>query len=266
MARRISEVLAVFEAIAPLGLAEDWDNVGLLLAPQENGEIRRVLLCIDLTEAVLTEALDERAELVLAYHPPIFKGLKRLTPADATGRILIEAMRGGVFIYSPHTALDATPGGINDWLGELLGAGMRRPIATHRTIEGVGAGRFIELGQPMPLAEAVGRIKAGLGLAQVRVAASPQHRRGQVIRSFAVCAGAGGSVFERLTHADLLLTGEMRHHDIMARVAAGSSVIVTDHTNTERGYLPRLRTTLLQRLERIEVMISEVDRDPLVIE
>ena len=266
MARPIGEILATFAAIAPLGLAEDWDNVGLLLAPGENAQVERILLAIDLTEPVLGEALARAVGLVLAYHPPIFKGPRRLTRRTASERIVIDALRAGLFVYSPHTALDAAPGGINQWLGSLLGAGTGRPIVAHPSVVGVGAGRLVELDAPVMLTEAISLIKTGLGLANLRVAAAARHRRGEPLRSFAVCAGAGGSVFEHLPQADLLLTGEMRHHDILARVSDGTSVVVTDHTNTERGYLPRLAEILEQRLPGVEIRVSQLDRDPLAFE
>jgi len=263
MTRQIGEILQVFEAIAPLGLAEDWDNVGLLLAPRDNAQISGVLLTIDLTEAVLREARTEATDLVIAYHPPIFKGPKRLTRRTAAERILIDALTAGLFVYSPHTALDAAPGGLNEWLGGLLGSGRGRPIIAHARLEGVGAGRVVELDTPVTLVDAIARIKTGLGLSHLRVAATHQHQAGEPIRSFAVCAGAGGSVFEHLRHADLLLTGEMRHHDILARVSNSMSVIVTDHTNTERGYLPLLKTHVEQRLPGLTVHVATADRDPL---
>lgn len=263
MTRRLTEILAALEAIAPLGLAEDWDNVGLLLAPEENAEISRVLLTIDLTEAVLAEARVGADELVVAYHPPIFKGPRRLTRRTAAERILIDALRAGLFVYSPHTALDAAPGGINAWLAALLGPAQGRPIVAHPRVEGSGAGRVVELDTPLPLETAIQRLKDGLGLSHLRVAAAHRHQNGELVRSLAVCAGAGGSVFERLQHADLFLTGEMRHHDILARVSDGMSVVVTDHTNTERGYLPLLKANLEQRLPGLGVRIARSDRDPL---
>lgn len=266
MSQTLAQVLSVFEEIAPLSLAEDWDNVGLLLAPLETAEIQRILLTIDLTEGVLGEALAAGAELVFAYHPPIFKGPKRLTRRSASERILVDALRAGIFVYCPHTALDAAPQGINSWLGGLLGPGRGRPIVPHPQAEGLGSGQVVELDAPLSLADALPLLKAGLQLSHLRVAASHQHQKGDLIRTYAVCAGAGGSVFERLPRADLLLTGEMRHHDILARVSDGQCVVVTDHTNTERGYLPRLAAEISRRLPELDVQISKLDRDPLRIE
>src|SRR5690606_4255800 len=112
----LSEILPVLEALAPPGLAEDWDNVGLPIEGER--EIHRILCAVDLTPEVLDEALALGADLVLSYHPPIFRGVKRLLSADPQQRTLLRAARAGVHVYSPHTALDAVPGGMNDWLLE----------------------------------------------------------------------------------------------------------------------------------------------------
>ena len=119
----------------------------------------------------------------------------------------------------------------------------------------------------MPLSVAVDRIKDHLGLTHVRVAASPRHAEpGAMIREVAVCPGAGGSLFADLRGPDLFLTGEMRHHDVLAKVASGASVVVCDHTNTERGFMPRFASRLKAQLGNgARVLVSTVDRDPLEI-
>jgi dinuclear metal center YbgI/SA1388 family protein len=266
MPRPISTLIELLETLAPLELAEDWDNVGMLVEPVSDVFVQRMLLTVDLTEAVLGEAQSFGAELVLAYHPPIFKGVKRLTRKTAQERVLIDATRAGIAVYSPHTALDSAMGGINDWLGGLLGPGQSRPIVPHPRVAGIGAGRFVRLEQPLPLVEALGHIKAGLRLSGLRVAAAHRHQEGEPIETFAVCAGAGGSVFERLGHADLLLTGEMRHHDVLARVSDGQSVVLTDHTNSERGFLVKLQTCLQENFPELSLKVASRDADPLVIQ
>jgi dinuclear metal center YbgI/SA1388 family protein len=266
MSRPLSEILELLETLAPLALAEDWDNVGLLVEPARDCQVSRVLLTVDLTEPVLSEAIEGGAELVIAYHPPIFRGLKRLTRRVASERIPMDALRAGIAVYSPHTALDAATGGINDWLAGLLGPGRRRPIVPHPRVEQVGAGRIVQLDEPMPLVEALGYIKSGLSLPSLRVAAAHRHQEGEPIETFAVCAGAGGSVFEKLPFADLWLTGEMRHHDVLARVAEGQTVVLTDHTNTERGFLPKLAACLRENFTDVAVRVSSRDADPLVIQ
>jgi len=260
----LPEVLAELERIAPLGLAADWDNVGLLVEPRPRADasVERIHLTIDLTEAVLEEAIERSTDLIVAYHPPIFAGLKRVTQRSPAERITLSLAQAGIFAYSPHTALDACRGGLNDWLVGAFGEGSVRAIEPVDALGVEGQGRMLELSTPLLLSHAVARVKAHLKLAHVRVA-RPAHLDDPVIRRVAACAGAGGSVLAGV-EADLLLTGEMRHHDILAQQARGASAIVCDHTNTERGYLP----ILAERLGfggAVEVTISERDADPLVV-
>ena len=128
----IQHLEEAMERIAPSHLAEEWDNVGLL-AGERSQHLRRVLLCIDLTEDVLAEAVRKNADAVVAYHPPIFKSLTRIVDDTPSGRVILGALSSGIAIHSPHTAADATPGGVNDWLCEGLGKGVRRPLKS--TIE-----------------------------------------------------------------------------------------------------------------------------------
>ena len=124
---KVSQIVAALETIAPPSLACDWDNVGLLVGDAA-ANARRLLLCIDLTPAVLAEARRVGAGMVMAYHPVIFKPVGRFTPDSA--KIAYQAARAGLAVYSMHTALDAAVGGLNDVLADILGIGIasRRPI------------------------------------------------------------------------------------------------------------------------------------------
>jgi dinuclear metal center YbgI/SA1388 family protein len=122
---KLHEILPALQAIAPLQYAEPWDNVGLLAGdPQQ--DITRAILTIDYTPAVADEARRENCDLVISYHPPIFDPLKRLI----AGHPVFDAIRRGVAIYSPHTALDAADGGTHDMLADALGLGERSPLRT----------------------------------------------------------------------------------------------------------------------------------------
>lgn len=275
----LEAVLNALAEIAPLHRAAGWDNVGLLVEPLgADAPVRRVLLTIDLTEPVLADAIAAEVDVVVAYHPPIFGGLKRLDRRVATQRVVIDAIRAGVAIYSPHTAADAAAGGVCDWLIDTVGAlSSRAAIEPAKDAESgeagvpVGMGRRGRLADGATLDTLVARIKAGLGLDHVRVAAAGRHRLGEAIHEVAVCPGAGGALFAALPMAgaaapELLLTGEMRHHDVLARVAAGTSVVLTDHTNCERGWLPTLRSRLRDRLGKaVDVVLAAADADPLVV-
>ncbi|MHC4827290.1 MAG: Nif3-like dinuclear metal center hexameric protein, partial [Planctomycetota bacterium] len=130
---QISRVIEVLESIAPPEYAAEWDNVGLLIGSAE-WDAASLMLTVDLTRSVLREALNAGTRMVVAYHPPIFEPLPRLTEATAAQRIALEAAREGVAVYSPHTAMDAAPGGINDWIAEGLGSGDVRALEPQPTL------------------------------------------------------------------------------------------------------------------------------------
>jgi len=124
----IAGFCATMESIAPTALAQSWDNVGLL-AGDRQGPVDRVLTCIDLTPAVVEEAVGEKIDVILAYHPPIFKPVSSLC-ADGTGTeaVVFECIRNGIAIYAVHTALDAADGGTNDVIASLCGIDDTEPL------------------------------------------------------------------------------------------------------------------------------------------
>lgn len=138
---KIADLIDAMERIAPLELAEPWDNVGLLIGSRSAELAGPVLLTIDLTEAVAEEAVRHGCGAVMAYHPPIFEAMKRITCATESGRVALKLMRSGISVYSPHTALDAAPGGMTDWLAEGLlgpkdagGGGDRRALRSYAAL------------------------------------------------------------------------------------------------------------------------------------
>jgi len=370
---KLNDIIAVLERIAPPAAAAEWDNVGLL-AGARNDKADRVLLTVDLTEAVVREAIDARCDLIVAYHPPIFHAIKSITDATSGGAVLLSALREGISLYSPHTALDAAAGGINDWLCEGLGRGdiralepfadlpdteqnkiitycpaeavpaIRNGLASigagrigayqlcsfeisgtgtflggeetnpavgtrhelnrvnevrlemvcptaalalaitslrqfhpyeeppieiirfeKRPQRGVGQGRRIVLDRPAALRAIVDRVKDRLGLKRVDMAFANDASLQSKATHIGVCAGAGGSLLHGAIAQEctVFVTGEMRHHDVLAAVARGCSVILAGHTNTERPYLKVLAKRLREDLDGIDVLVSKRDADPL---
>ena len=125
----LSDVVASLKTLAPLNLAESWDNVGLLVEPSDIQRISTIFLTNDLTEPVLEEAISLGANFIVSYHPPIFSPLKSLTTTTFKERVILKAIEAHIAIYSPHTALDAVVGGVNDWLAAGLGEGRVKPLS-----------------------------------------------------------------------------------------------------------------------------------------
>lgn len=127
-AATVGDVARFLDSVAPPNLAQRWDNVGLL-AGDPTAPCRHVSLCIDMTAAVVRAAMSVKSDLLLAYHPPIFKPLSRLLAAETKGGTPVwDAARAGIAVYSPHTALDAADGGTNDVLAELAGVTVEGPF------------------------------------------------------------------------------------------------------------------------------------------
>ncbi|KAJ1921897.1 hypothetical protein H4219_000243 [Mycoemilia scoparia] len=281
----LNRVYDCMQRLAPLSLAaRSWDNVGILLeAPSPRPKATRVFLTIDLTPQTLKEAIDDpTVGVIVAYHPPIFRSLKCLTMADTKQSIILQCAAAGVSIYSPHTSLDSCAGGINDWLASIVGPGTVVPINPANEIDacgqsGAGEGRILTLTQPRHLSEIINDVKVKIGLLHIRVArSSAQEKDGSapLIRTVAICAGSGSSILLP-SKADLYLTGEMSHHEMLAAIAKGTSCILTEHSNSERGFLhhrlqPQLAADLNASLApnepSLDVITSQLDRDPVSIE
>ena len=251
--------LKILESIAPLKLAESWDNAGRLIHPLEERDVERVLLTIDLTEAVADEAIAKNVDFILSYHPILFRPANRFSAENAYDRTVMKLILHNITVYSPHTALDAVKGGVNDWLAEGVGDG---EVSVLQPIPGTenGQGRKVKLERPTTIEALTQRIKNYLGLQSVRVA-SPDSA--PMIETVALCAGAGTDAFKGV-NADCYLTGEMSHHHILSAAMNGTHVILCEHTNTERGFLPMLAKILAQATGNgVDISIAEMDSDPI---
>lgn len=225
----------------------------------------KILLTIDLTQSVADEAVAQSANMVVAYHPFIFKGLKLITSADPQQRSLIKLLQNHISVYSPHTAVDSAKGGVNDFLADGISQSgpvqSREVIEPHATEAGCGMGRLVTFAEPVPLSQLVADVKKNLGLTHVQVGLGRNQDKDQGISTVAICAGSGGSVF-RGTKADLYYTGELSHHEALYFTEVGSSVLACNHSNTERAFLHVLRDQLLGELPDAEIVVSEADKDP----
>ena len=262
---KLSDVLSILDRVAPLRYAESWDNVGLLVGDPE-ADIQRVLVTVDYSALVAEEARAHGAELVVAYHPPMFAPVKRV-PHEA---LWADAVRRGIALYSPHTALDVALEGTNDFLADAcrIAPAGRRPLRAFAAKpgtsepEGIGLGRVGDIA-PEPLGMLVERLKPALGLDYVLVAGALD----KVVSRGAVAAGAGGELLGDALRAgaDLFVTGEIRHHDALSALLRGRAVIATLHSNSERAAVKAYAGRLARDLAGVTVLSSERDADPFAV-
>ncbi|KAH6847339.1 GTP cyclohydrolase 1 type 2/Nif3 [Chaetomium sp. MPI-CAGE-AT-0009] len=273
-------VVKAMRSFYPEELADRaWDNVGLLqenMQPTSGTVPSRVLLTNDLTLSVAEEAIEKGASVIVSYHPFIFRGLKSITLNDPHQRIVLRLAQHNIAVYSPHTAADAVLGGVNDWLANILNKNnsqgevtVVQPIrgAVPAGFEGAGYGRRVQLASDMDI-ESIAQIYCvELGLKHVSVSQPrPAPGNSNRVRTVAVCAGSGYDVLKD-TDADLIVTGEMSHHNALRLKMLGKSVITLFHSNSERGFLkqvlqPQLQGVLQKEDKAAEVLVSEEDTDP----
>jgi dinuclear metal center YbgI/SA1388 family protein len=117
---KLSDILSVLEEMAPLGYAEDFDNVGLLVG-NPNQEIDGVLVCHDALESVIDEAISKKCNLVVCFHPILFSGIKKITGKNYVERAILKAIKNDIAIYAVHTALDNHKNGVNKIFSDALG-------------------------------------------------------------------------------------------------------------------------------------------------
>lgn len=258
----LADAVTLLESLCPPGLAEDWDNTGLLVGDPE-GQLRGVLTCLTLTQDVVAEAIDAGVGLVVSHHPLPFHGVKRLVPDDDAGSRLWRLARAGVGVYSPHTAYDSAAGGINEQWSERLGLRDVRPLAPalDRT-DGSGVGRVGVWAGDGGFAGLVAAIKRAVNLPTVRVV--PPADRTAAPR-VAIACGAGGSLLGPTLQegVQVFLTGEMGFHDCLRCRALGVGVVLTGHYASERFAVDSLAERLSESLPGVSVAASRVESDPL---
>ncbi|XP_033340685.1 cytosolic iron-sulfur assembly component 1 isoform X2 [Megalopta genalis] len=259
----LTQVVDALNGYAELSLAASWDNVGLLIEPTDPKLVFHILLTNDLTEDVMQEAINLKSDMIITYHPLIFAPMKSVTTRSWKEKIVAKCLENKIAVYSPHTSFDSVKGGVNDWLASSFHSVLEssKPIEANSGNKEYGFGRLCTLKKQISIEEAVELVKKRTGLSHVRLARARQTNG--FINTIALCAGSGATVLKDIP-ADLYLTGEMLHHDVLDAVHKGVNVILTNHSDSERGFLSSFSRTLLELLNgSVVVSVSKADADPL---
>lgn len=262
----IADAISQLEEIAPPELAEDWDNVGLLVG-DPTSPLSKAMTCLTLTADVAEEAIGLGAQLVVTHHPLPFRGLKTLTTETQDGGVLWRLIGAGVAVYSAHTAYDSAAGGINQQWAERLGladTGPLEPAADRTDGAGVGRiGRWTDEGGFGGLLAAIKRVanQAEPNQAELRAVQPADIDTPRV----AIACGSGGSLLDSAFAAgcEVFLTGEMTFHDCLRCRARGVGVVLTGHYASERFAVETLAKRLSKTLPGVSATVSQRETDPL---
>lgn len=242
----VHEIESALYALAPKALAADWDNVGLLVG-EAGREVRRILVSLDVTEAVADEAERMGAELIVAHHPVIFHPAKSVTDRDPAGRLLLRLVSAGLSAVCMHTNLDAARGGVNDALAAALGLENAAPVRE------CGVERVGTLPEPLALPAFLARVKAALSPNGMRYASG-----GRPVRKVAVGGGACGDFLWEAAAlgCDAFVTADLKYHHFLDAQALGLTVIDAGHFPTEDVVCPVLVRYLGERFPQLAVKRS----------
>lgn len=256
----IQQVCDFLSAFAPPGLAEEWDNIGLLVGDPSR-PARRIMTCLTVTPTTADEATNERADLIVTHHPLPFRPLKQLTTHTLAGRLLLQLIAAGVAVHSSHTAFDSAAAGINVGFAEGLGLAEVKPLVASKESPEIGAGRYGELSGPLPLSVMAKRVKEFLKISGLQMVGTPQ----QSIRRVGVACGSAGQFLSAARQAgcDLLVTGETNFHTCLEAEATGIALLLPGHFASERFGMERLAGALVAQFPDCVVWSSRNEADPL---
>ena len=241
------EIEAALYELAPRALAAEWDNVGLL-AGRADREVRKILVSLDITEAVAEEAERMGADLIVSHHPLIFHPAKSVTDRDPAGRLLLRLIGAGLSAVCMHTNLDAAGGGVNDALAAALGLENAAPVSD---------GGIERVGAPPAFLD---RVRAALSLSGMRYADG-----GRPIRKVAVGGGACGDFLWEAAAlgCDAFVTADLKYNHFLDAQALGLTVIDAGHFPTEDVVCPVLVKYLGERFPRLTIQKSASHREAI---
>ena len=258
---KVKDIAEAIEDFAPKSLQESYDNAGLQVGDPENA-VSAVLLCLDVTEDVLKEAEERECNMVVAHHPLIFKGLKSLTGADSTQKLVMEALKKNIAVYSAHTNLDSVWNGVSHEIARRLGVKDIKVLEPRSGDPKVGLGVVGNV-KPVPKIEFLRKLKDTFKVKALRYSAqSPS----VVVRRVAVCGGSGASLIEEAMKekADILVTGDVKYHDF---TSFGSEIIIADigHYESELCSREILSRVIRAKCPDLTIYFSESESNPIKI-
>ena len=253
----ICHLLEHLHRLAPPELAEPWDNIGLLLG-DGNQETGSVLVCLDVTLAILEEAIARNCQAVISHHPPIFKPLARIDLTEPTGKILQTALIHDIALIACHTNLDSAEGGVSDALAGYLGLTGCRPLQAIAAHAGAGLGRIGHFSHPVADEEFLPRVAAATANPGLSIAG----KMPKTIKTVALCGGSGSELapLAQKLGADVYLSGEIKHSTARWAWESGFCIIDGGHYGTERLAIDLLADWL--RGLNITVHRAETEKSP----
>lgn len=250
MQMKCKNIMDKLEELSPVSFAESWDNVGLLVGNKEK-DIRKILIAVDVTDDVIDQAVCMEADMILAHHPLIFSGVKRVVADDFIGRRIMKLIQNDICCYACHTNFDVM--GMADAAADELSLTNREVLETtfEDDIAKEGFGRCGKLAKRMTLAECAQFVKQQFGIECVKVFGDTD----TYVEKAAILPGSGKSMIRSAINlgADVMITGDIDHHDGLDATAQGLAVIDAGHFGIEKIFIPFMEEYLRREVQSVEV-------------
>lgn len=234
----VKDIYSFLDSIAPFSTSAPWDNTGLLVG-DENKNVKKVMISLDVTDDVIDQATKEKVDLVITHHPIIFDPVKSVT----SDTLLYKAVSSGLSFISSHTCLDIAKDGVNDCLANAVGI---------KNIESIEEDVFLKLGEIEEKSEDefVAILKDKLSCNVL------YNSTGNKIKKVAFCSGSGGDLWElaKEIEADALLTGEAKYHEFLDASFNNISIFACGHFETEVVVIDMLREKLEKEFKTIKFL------------
>ena len=268
---KIYQVVDALEHYAPLPLQEGYDNAGLQVGLTEAVEVSGALLCLDVTEDVVDEAIRKGCNLIVSHHPLIFRKLARISDENYVQRTVRKAIKNDITIVSMHTNMDAAKGGVNFKIAEKLGLRNLHFFGGEKEIDGVKGGEGVigEITDETDALHADGIAADDLVLMlrerfQAECVQCNQLLR-RPIRKVALCGGAGSFLLDAAiaAGADAFITGEMHYHEFFGHEQE-IQICVIGHYQSEQFTSEIFRSIITEKCPGVKCEISEINTNPII--
>lgn len=258
---KIQSVCQFLDQFAPTSLAEDWDNVGLILGDPAR-PASNIMACLTVTPESASEAIEKNVDLIVSHHPLPFSPTKRITTTSTPTKLIWELARAGVSIYSPHTAFDSANEGINQMLCDRLDIQSTAAIVPNGdNPEMPGSGRIGKLPKSVALRDFAQNVKDQFSLPRIQIVGDLDAS----IERIATACGSGGSFLSKAARrgAECLVTGEATFHTVLEARARKVGLILMGHYFSERFAIEGLADRLAKAFPESCVWASEQEADPI---
>ena len=259
----IKEVVNALERFAPLPLQEGFDNAGLQVGLTETQEVSGALLCLDVTEKVVDEAVALGCNLIVSHHPLLFHALKKITGKDDVQRAVVKAIKHDITVVSMHTNMDNALGGVNYRIAGKMGLQDIRFFGPEKLADGVqGASGVIgKLKEPMAARDFLNMVKQRFGVDCIQ-ANQLLHRP---ISKVAICGGAGAFLLNDAIAegADAFVTGEMHYHDFFGHEQE-IQIAVIGHYQSEQYTSEIFKEIIERECPGVKCFLTKIHTNPII--